>query len=273
MCILILAAGIPDFRSPGTGLYDNLQKYNLPRPTAIFELDYFQTNPKPFFTLAKELYPGSFNPTPAHYFIRLLHEKGLLLRHYTQNIDTLDRIAGIPDNKLVEAHGTFYTNHCTDCHKAYSMAWMKEQIFADVLPLCSVCHSLVKPDIVFFGENLPERFYSLPPKDFEKCDLLIIMGTSLEIQPFASLVDYAEAHCVRLLINRTEISSAKHWFFGGPSFKKGPSNTRDVEFIGDCDDGVFQLAKALGWTDELNALINEHNRSVESSNSTATHKN
>lgn len=254
--VLFQAAGIPDFRSPGTGLYDNLQKYKLPRPTAIFELDYFAKNPKPFFTLAKELYPGSFNPTPAHYFIRLLHEKGILLRHYTQNIDTLDRIAGIPDHKLVEAHGTFYTNHCTNCRQEYSMEWMKEQIFADTIPYCRRCRSLVKPDIVFFGENLPERFYSLPSKDFEKCDLLIIMGTSLEVQPFASLLDYARSNCLRLLINRTRVSGSKHWFLSGPNFMAGHvNNTRDLEYIGDCDDGVFALAEALGWTEELNSLM------------------
>nr|CAH7736653.1 unnamed protein product [Callosobruchus chinensis] len=96
------AAGIPDFRSPGTGLYDNLQKYNLPHPQAIFELDFFHENPKPFFVLAKELYPGSFKPTVCHYFIKMLAEKELLLRHYTQNIDTLERVAGIPDDKIDE---------------------------------------------------------------------------------------------------------------------------------------------------------------------------
>lgn len=80
----LLAAGIPDFRSPGSGLYDNLQKYNLPYPQAIFEINFFRENPKPFFILAKELYPGIFKPTPGHYFIRLLQDKGLLLRHYTQ---------------------------------------------------------------------------------------------------------------------------------------------------------------------------------------------
>lgn len=122
---LVLAAGIPDFRSPGVGLYENLKKYKLPYPTAIFEVDYFLHKPKPFFSLAKELYPGKFKPTPCHYFIRLLHEKGQLLRHYTQNIDTLERIAGIPDNKLVEAHGTFHSNHCLGCKREYSMDWMK----------------------------------------------------------------------------------------------------------------------------------------------------
>lgn len=75
----LTAAGIPDFRSPETGLYHNLQKYNLPEPQAIFEINFFRQNPKPFFTLAKELFPGKFKPTVSHYFIRLLHEKGEVL--------------------------------------------------------------------------------------------------------------------------------------------------------------------------------------------------
>uniref|UniRef100_T1PBG3 NAD-dependent protein deacetylase n=1 Tax=Musca domestica TaxID=7370 RepID=T1PBG3_MUSDO len=260
------SAGIPDFRSPGSGLYDNLQKYNLPHPSAIFEMDYFEENPQPFFALAKELYPGSFNPTPSHYFVRLLHEKGLLLRHYTQNIDTLERIAGIPDDKLVEAHGTFFTNHCLGCRKLYSMEWMKEQIFSDSVPTCEDCNSVVKPDIVFFGENLPEKFYTLPAKDFNKCDLLIIMGTSLEVQPFASLIDRAGPKCVRLLINRTKVGNdfggIGAWFMMGPGLMfDNPKNTRDIAYIGDCDDGCLALAEALGWKDELSELIKrEHQR-------------
>lgn len=126
--LLIIAAGIPDFRSPGTGLYDNLQKYDLPHPQAIFELSYFNKNPKPFFVLAKELYPGCFKPTICHYFIRLLAEKGLLLRHYTQNIDTLERVAQIPDSKIIEAHGTFYTGHCLKCRDLYHLEWMKSNL-------------------------------------------------------------------------------------------------------------------------------------------------
>ncbi|XP_037950847.1 NAD-dependent protein deacetylase Sirt2 [Teleopsis dalmanni] len=259
------SAGIPDFRSPGSGLYDNLKKYNLPYPTAIFELDYFNENPQPFFALAKELYPGTFNPTPSHYFVRLLHEKGLLLRHYTQNIDTLERIAGIPGEKLVEAHGTFHTNHCLECSKLYTMEWMKDQIFADNVPTCSVCNGVVKPDIVFFGENLPADFYALPEKDFKKCDLLIIMGTSLEVQPFAMLVDHAKSDCVRLLINRTKVGQNNDrlsWFSGGPSLNfDSKKNTRDIAYIGDCDDGAFALADGLGWGKELRKLIQtEHQR-------------
>lgn len=194
------SAGIPDFRSPSSGLYHNLQKFDLPYPEAIFELDYFKKSPQPFFKLAKELYPGTFKPTPSHYFVKLLQDKGLLLRHYTQNIDTLERIAGIDHEKLVEAHGTFFSNHCIECNKEYSMEWAKKEIFDDNVPSCTECNSIVKPDIVFFGENLPEKFYVLPHQDFKQCDLLIIMGTSLTVQPFASLVDYTSDHVRDILI-------------------------------------------------------------------------
>jgi len=84
------SAGIPDFRSPKTGLYANLQKYNLPYPEAIFDINYFKQNPKPFFELAKELFTGNYQPTSTHRFIRLLEEEGKLLRNYTQNIDGLE---------------------------------------------------------------------------------------------------------------------------------------------------------------------------------------
>lgn len=123
-----IAAGIPDFRSPSSGLYQNLNKFNLPHPQAIFQLEFFKDNPEPFFVLAKELLPEGFKPTLSHYFVRLLWEKGLLLRHYTQNIDTLERVAGLPNDKLVEAHGTFHTGHCLKCKSLYDFTWIKSNL-------------------------------------------------------------------------------------------------------------------------------------------------
>ena len=85
-------SGIPDFRTKGTGLYSNLAQYNIPYPEAIFDIDFFRMRPKPFYTLAKELYPsGKYKPNVVHYFTRLLYEKEMLLRVYTQNIDGLER--------------------------------------------------------------------------------------------------------------------------------------------------------------------------------------
>lgn len=101
------SAGIPDFRSPETGLYANLSRLNLPYAEAVFDITYFRTNPEPFYTLAQELYPGKFRPTITHSFIALLEKKGLLLKLFTQNIDCLEREAGVPDDKIIEAHGSF----------------------------------------------------------------------------------------------------------------------------------------------------------------------
>ncbi len=82
-----VSAGIPDFRSPGSGLYEtlDLEKFQLPSAEAVFDIEFFRSNPKPFFMLSKELfYAQAYKPTAAHYFIKLLSNKGLLLRCYTQ---------------------------------------------------------------------------------------------------------------------------------------------------------------------------------------------
>nr|XP_023026815.1 NAD-dependent protein deacetylase sirtuin-2 [Leptinotarsa decemlineata] len=259
------SAGIPDFRSPGTGLYHNLQKYNLPHPQAIFELDFFLENPKPFFELAKELYPGTFKPTISHYFIKMLHDKGMLLRHYTQNIDTLERATGLPGDKIVEAHGTFHTGHCLKCREEYTQDWIKEKIFENDIPICEKCPGIVKPDIVFFGESLPTKFHTLLVEDFKKCDLLIILGSSLAVQPFASLVDRVSSNIPRLLINREKAGHrsgvmALLGIGGGMDFDS-EDNSRDVLWLGDCDEGCGLLADKLGWGDELRELCEkEHER-------------
>ena len=80
-------------------LYDNLQKYDLPTPQSVFELDYFRERPDAFYLLARELWPDNYTPTPVHYFVKLLHDKGMLLRCFTQNIDSLEAATGLPRDK------------------------------------------------------------------------------------------------------------------------------------------------------------------------------
>lgn len=144
-----IGAGIPDFRSPGTGLYDNLQKYNLPYPEAIFDISFYRETPQPFVTLAKELWPGiQFSPTLTHSFLKLLSDKGLLLRLYTQNIDGLEFLAGIPEEQLVECHGHFRTAACIECKTTTDSNRVKETIVVEgETPLCMRCEGNVKPDI------------------------------------------------------------------------------------------------------------------------------
>lgn len=234
------SAGIPDFRSPDTGLYANLARLNLPYAEAVFDISYFRQNPEPFYTLAHELYPGKYRPTITHSFIRLLHDKGLLLKHFTQNIDCLDREAGVPGDKIVEAHGSFARQSCIECGMAYPEEELRRHVHEKTIPRCESCKGLVKPEIVFFGEQLPADFFKSRMLPFES-DLIIVMGTSLTVQPFASLPGMVRETTPRVLINKERVGG-----FG--------SGYDDVLLIGDCDDGVRRLAEACGWLDELEAL-------------------
>ena len=124
---------------------------------------------------------------------------------------------------------------------------MKNAVTKREVPHClaSKCNGLVKPDIVFFGESLPEEFHrnrALP----SSADLCIIMGTSLTVQPFASLPGFCAEGVPRLLINSERV--------GGLG-----SRADDVLLLGDCDAGVRKLASVLGWAEELDALWEETN--------------
>ncbi|KAI9833099.1 MAG: hypothetical protein M1826_000466 [Phylliscum demangeonii] len=236
------SAGIPDFRSPDTGLYANLARLNLPYPEAVFDIDFFRENPAPFYSLAHELYPGNYRPTITHSFIRLLADKGRLLKLFTQNIDCLERDAGIPREKTVEAHGSFATHRCIDCKTSYPDELMRKAVHERQIPCCPQpeCRGLVKPDIVFFREPLPDNFHrnsGLPAE----ADLCIVLGTSLTVQPFASLPSLCQHGVPRLLINLERV--------GGLG-----SRPDDVLLLTDCDAGVRELAAALGWLEELEAL-------------------
>ncbi|XP_046579138.1 NAD-dependent deacetylase sir2A-like isoform X2 [Haliotis rubra] len=241
-------SGIPDFRTPGTGLYDNLQQYKIPYPEAIFDIDYFHHNPRPFFTLAKELYPSrKYRPNYIHYFARLLHDKGMLLRMYTQNIDGLERLAGIPPTKLVEAHGTFATATCVICSQKYKGDDIKDKIFDDKIPRCkrTACPGIVKPDIVFFGEELPKRFYYYL-KDMLQTDMVLVMGTSLEVQPFAGIIDNVRWNIPRILFNRNAVGPFRH-------NKRG----KDIVAEGDLLEVMQKFAGMMNWKPEMADLITE----------------
>lgn len=243
-----VSAGIPDFRSPKTGLYHNLAQYDLPTPESIFDIGYFKENPEPFYTLAKDLYPGEFEPTLGHSFVSLLAKKGILHRHYTQNIDCLDRLAGVPPIDLVEAHGSFAEASCIECDAEYSTKAIRDVVQArgskPGVPRCRACGGLVKPRITFFGENLPGRFASLHRKDMETADLVIVIGTSLRVQPVSGLPDKCSSRTPRLLLNRELVGSFD---------VESEENYRDVWLNGDVDDGVKTLARLAGWSEELAA--------------------
>jgi NAD-dependent SIR2 family protein deacetylase len=231
-----VAAGIPDFRTPGTGLYDNLQAYNLPYAEAVFDVNFYRKNPRPFCTLAKEIWPGlTHSPTLTHSFLKLLSDHNILLRNYSQNIDGLEYLAQLPAEKLVECHGHFRTASCVSCYHKADGDKIRDTILKGDIPTCSKCkHGKVKPDIVFFGESLPDRFHSLLQDDVESADLLFVMGTSLQVAPVSLIPQMV--NCPRVLFNRDLVMDL---------------NEGDVWVPGNCDDAVEKLCELLGWWDML----------------------
>ncbi|XP_040977821.1 NAD-dependent protein deacetylase sirtuin-2 [Aquila chrysaetos chrysaetos] len=253
------SARIPDFHSPGTGLYTNLQSYHLPYPEAIFEISFFKQHPEPFIALARELYPGQFKPMVCHYFMRLLQEKGLLLRCYTQNIDTLERVAGLEPKLLVEAHSTFFTSHCLrpSCRQPYGLQWMKERIFSSLVPKCKKCQSMVKPDIFFFfRESLPSRFFTLLQTSRR-------LTCSLSWAPRCRV----PTDTPRLLINKEKTGQSDPFMslmgFGCSMDFDSDKAYRDVAWLGEWDAGCLALAELLGWKKELEELVRREHAAID----------
>ena len=241
-----VSAGIPDFRTPGTGLYSQLQDYNLPFPEAIFDLDYFRQNPMPFVKLCQSIWPGQEGgprPTLTHAFLKILEQKNCLRRIYTQNIDGLEALAGVSDDCLVECHGHFRETSCISCHAPMDADRCLDAMLTGDAPRCDTCGSLVKPDIVFFGEELPRRFQLLIEEDVAKCDLLLVIGTSLLVMPVASIPKWVSKQCTRALLNREVVGDFVH-----------SSSDRDFYLGGDCDDSVRKLCASAGWQQDLNEM-------------------
>ncbi|XP_056088621.1 NAD-dependent protein deacetylase sirtuin-1 [Rhinichthys klamathensis goyatoka] len=229
-----VSCGIPDFRSRD-GIYARLAVDfpDLPDPQAMFDIDYFRRDPRPFFKFAKEIYPGQFQPSPCHRFISTLDKKGRLLRNYTQNIDTLEQVAGI--QKIIQCHGSFATASCLVCKHKVDCEAVREDIFNQVVPHCPRCpsdipYAIMKPDIVFFGENLPEFFHRAMKQDKDEVDLLIVIGSSLKVRPVALIPSSIPHDVPQVLINREPL----------------PHLNFDVELLGDCDVIVNELCHRLG---------------------------
>jgi len=256
-------AGVPDFRSPSIGLYHTIGKIEgLPYPEAVFDGSFFRSNPKPFYKLVSQIYPQRLEPTATHRFFTLLHQKKLLRRVYTQNIDALEFLAGLPEDKVVEAHGTFQRSYCTVCKKNYDLPWLKNKIFnpntEDGVPHCdkTECRGVVRPDVVLFGESLPEVFWRRASEDFPECDLLLIFGTSLSVAPFNSMVQKPKSGVPRVYLNKSKPGSAGFlgWIMGlSTSIKFAGKN--DLIIQDDCDKSVRKICQINhGWNEELDAI-------------------
>ncbi|KII87275.1 hypothetical protein PLICRDRAFT_177046 [Plicaturopsis crispa FD-325 SS-3] len=262
-----VSCGIPDFRSRD-GLYASLKErgeYDLDDPQQMFDIRYFRENPAVFYSFASQIYPSNFTPSPCHRFIKLVEDKNKLLRNYTQNIDTLESLAGV--RRALQCHGSFATASCLHCKRRVPGSSIEASIMARTVPLCTSCSEsvgapkpkkskkgkgkerwdeededeeddepdyppwIMKPDITFFGEKLSDEFDRALAEDRERVDLLLVIGTSLKVAPVADILSHLPHSVPQILINKTPVRHINP----------------DVVLLGNADDIVQYISRKLGW--------------------------
>jgi NAD-dependent deacetylase len=192
-------AGIPDFRSPESGLWNNVELM------ASFSAWGFRLAPGRFYKNALKLLPPLLDaqPTVTHHLLAELERVGKLTCLITQNIDGLHQQAG--SNNVIELHGTYRTGRCLKCHTSYPLEKLLEKVRQqETPPLCELCRGTIKPDLVLFGDVMPMAAWSQASQAAQRCDLMIVLGSSLVVYPAADLPQQALAAGAKLLIVNRE---------------------------------------------------------------------
>ena len=175
-------SGIPDFRSPGSGLWANVD------PMAVAHIDAFRRDPERFWAFYGERFQTleDKRPNRAHEVLAELEQAGLLEAVITQNIDQLHARAG--SRQLVEVHVTIAHSSCLRCRAQFPLAEVRARVAGDArgIPRCD-CGEPLKPDVVLFGEYLPVQALARADRLAESADLMLCIGSSLEVYPVAEL--------------------------------------------------------------------------------------
>jgi NAD-dependent deacetylase len=173
-------SGIPDFRSPGEGLWEEVD------PMEVAHIGAFHRDPRRFWQFYRPRFAtlADKQPNPAHRALAELERRGLLGAVITQNIDRLHRKAG--SRAVIEVHGSIDTSSCTSCGSSWRLEDV-EALFDDGVATCTHCSGKVKPDVVLFGELLPEGAMDEARRLAEEAELMLCVGSSLEVYPVAGL--------------------------------------------------------------------------------------
>lgn len=175
-------SGIPDFRSEGTGLWSRDE------PLEVASLTTFRMAPERFFHWFQPLASRIFDarPNAAHLALAAFERAGHLQTIITQNIDALHQKAG--SQNVIEMHGTLQTLSCTNCFRQFdAVPFLQPYIETGTLPQCLSCNGILKPDVILFGEQLPQAAWYEAQRAARQCDLMIVAGSSLEVLPVAGL--------------------------------------------------------------------------------------
>jgi NAD-dependent deacetylase len=187
-------SGIPDFRTPETGLWENVD------PMEVAHIDVFERDPARFWSYYRPRFHslGDKRPNAAHLALAELERRGLLAGVITQNIDRLHRAAG--SRNVVEVHGSIETSTCRGCEASYGLEEVEALFGADGIAACASCGGAVKPDVVLFGEMLPEAAMRQAQELAAGVELMLCVGSSLVVHPVAGLPEVTLACGGRLAI-------------------------------------------------------------------------
>jgi NAD-dependent deacetylase len=174
-------SGIPDFRTPGTGLWANVD------PMEVAHIDVFERDPERFWSYYRPRFSslGDKEPNRAHEALAELERRGLVEGVITQNIDRLHRAAG--SENVIEVHGSIETSSCMACAVSFGLEEMDALFDVRGVALCADCGGAVKPDVVLFGEMLPLEAIERATTLAEEADLMLCVGSSLAVHPVAGL--------------------------------------------------------------------------------------
>jgi NAD-dependent deacetylase len=175
------ASGIPDFRSPESGLWE---KNN---PMLVASIWAFRLNPKTFYDWIRPMVRTllTARPNAAHIALAQLEEMGYLKTVITQNIDNLQQRSG--SRRVLEIHGHMREATCIRCYKEVPVdAAMENLVLSGKVPHCE-CGGVLKPNVILFGEQLPVRVLNQAMDEARRCDLMLVAGSSLEVMPAAEI--------------------------------------------------------------------------------------
>lgn len=254
-------AGIPNYRKfggvPARELMGDKGWMEKEDAKNLFEKHHFALQPYGMIRFVQALWPGNHRPTYAHYFIRTLQEKGLLLRNWTENVDNLEKVCGIRDDKLVEFYGSFLKWRCENikCNTAYDLLWLKERLEMYQFPNCSKCFGKTSPEIRWYHEEAVSlnRQASV---DAENCDLLIILGSDLLMAPFCTIPKHVPWDVPRLVINDISPENDTDLMDMNVNFDFDSENAyRDVLWEGNTDLGILSLCSYLHWDKDVKYVM------------------
>lgn len=188
-------SGIPDFRSPHSGVWERVD------PMAVASIQAFRRQPQLFFDWVRPLTRTilAAQPNPAHLALTQLEQYGPLKAIITQNIDMLHTRAG--SQTVYEVHGHMRTARCLDCDfSCEALDVLQQALQQQLIPTCPRCGGLLKPDVVMFGEALPWVVFQQAQNAAATCDLMLVAGSSLEVAPVGDLPYLAKRNHARLII-------------------------------------------------------------------------